>query len=80
MSKWDSRFMDLARLVASWSKDPSTQVGAVIVDQDKRIVSTGFNGFPRCVNDSPVDREVKLLRTIHAEENALLFARRDALR
>jgi dCMP deaminase len=52
--------MDLARLVASWSKDPSTQVGAVIVD-----------------NDAPVDREVKLLRTIHAEENALLFARRD---
>jgi len=41
--------MDLARLVASWSKDQSTQVGAVIVDQDKRIVSTGFNGFPRCV-------------------------------
>ena len=53
MSKWDSRFMDLARLVASWSKDPSTQVGAVIVDQDKRIVSTGVNGFPRCVNDAP---------------------------
>ena len=77
MSKWGSRFMDLARLVASWSKDPSTQVGAVIVDQDKRIVSTGFNGFPRCVNDAPVDREAKLLRTIHAEENALLFARRD---
>ena len=77
MSKWDSRFMALARLVASWSKDPSTQVGAVIVDQDKRIVSTGFNGFPRCVNDAAVDRDVKLLRTIHAEENALLFARRD---
>lgn len=54
MSKWDSRFMDLARLVAGWSKDPSTQVGAVIVDPDKRIVSTGFNGFPRCVNDAPV--------------------------
>ena len=67
--------MDLARLVASWSKDPSTQVGAVIVDPDKRIISTGFNGFPRGVADDPVDREVKLLRTIHAEENALLFAR-----
>jgi dCMP deaminase len=78
MSKWDSRFMDLARLVASWSKDPSTQVGAVIVDQDKRIVSTGFNGFPRSVNDvCRFDRNTKLLRTIHAEENALLFARRD---
>lgn len=69
--------MDLARLVASWSKDPSTKVGAVIVDQDNRIVSTGFNGFPRGVNDSPVERDIKLLRTIHAEENALLFARRD---
>jgi dCMP deaminase len=77
MSKWDARFIALASLVASWSKDPSTQVGAVIVDQDKRIVSTGFNGFPQGVNDAPVDREVKLLRTIHAEENALLFARRN---
>ena len=77
MSKWDARFIALASLVASWSKDPSTQVGAVIVDQDKRIVSTGFNGFPQGVNDAPVDREIKLLRTIHAEENALLFARRN---
>ncbi len=77
MSKWDARFITLAGLVASWSKDPSTQVGAVIVDRDKRIVSTGFNGFPRGVVDDLVDREVKLLRTIHAEENALLFARRD---
>lgn len=77
MSKWDSRFLALAGLVAGWSKDPSTQVGAVIVDADKRIVSTGFNGFARGVNDAPAEREVKLLRTIHAEENALLFARRD---
>lgn len=77
MSKWDDRFMALASLVACWSKDPSTHVGAVIVDQDKRIISTGFNGFPRGVDDGHVDREVKLLRTIHAEENALLFARGD---
>lgn len=77
MSKWDTRFIDLAKLVASWSKDPSTQVGAVIVDKDKRIVSTGFNGFPQGVVDESTEREIKLLRTIHAEENALLFARRD---
>ena len=77
MSKWDTRFIDLAKLVASWSKDPSTQVGAVIVDKDKRIVSTGFNGFPQGVDDESTERDVKLLRTIHAEENALLFARRD---
>lgn len=77
MSKWDTRFIDLAKLVAGWSKDPSTQVGAVIVDKDKRIVSTGFNGFPQGVDDESTEREIKLLRTIHAEENALLFARRD---
>lgn len=77
MTKWDARFIDLAKLVASWSKDPSTQVGAVIVDKDKRIVSTGFNGFPQGVDDEATDRDIKLLRTIHAEENALLFARRD---
>lgn len=77
MTKWDTRFIDLAKLVASWSKDHSTQVGAVIVDKDKRIVSTGFNGFPQGVDDEASDRDIKLLRTIHAEENALLFARRD---
>jgi dCMP deaminase len=77
MTKWDTRFIDLAKLVASWSKDPSTQVGAVIVDKDKGIVSTGFNGFPQGVDDEATDRDIKLLRTIHAEENALLFARRD---
>lgn len=77
MTNWDARFLELARLVASWSKDPSTKVGAVIVGNDKRIISTGFNGFPRGVDDSPTDREVKLMRTIHAEDNALSFARRD---
>ena len=78
--KWDRRFLEMAELVATWSKDPSTQVGAVIVDIDNRIVSTGFNGFPRgCLDhaDTLGDRERKLLRTIHAEDNALLFARRD---
>lgn len=76
----DERFLQLAELVGSWSKDPSTQVGAVIVDRDNRIISTGFNGFPRgCEDDAATlgNRERKLLRTIHAEENALLFARRD---
>lgn len=71
---WPKRFMALAALVASWSKDPSTQVGAVIVDSSHRIVSLGYNGPPRCTSDDAVtDREVKLLRTLHAEENAILF-------
>ncbi|NCC22834.1 MAG: dCMP deaminase family protein [Alphaproteobacteria bacterium] len=78
--KWDKRFLDLARLVASWSKDPSTRVGAVIADQKNRIVSLGFNGFARGVEDLPErlgDREVKYKIVLHAEENALLFANRD---
>lgn len=76
MKKWDRRFIELVGLVASWSKDPSTQVGAAIVDGKNRVVSLGFNGFPRAVADAPVDRDEKLRRTIHAEENALLFAQR----
>ena len=77
--QWDKRFLDLAKLVASWSKDPSTQVGAVIVDMNNRIVSLGFNGFPRGVNDFPYrleNREVKLQMTVHAELNAIMFAQR----
>ncbi len=76
--KWDKRFIDLAKLVGSWSKDPSTQVGAVIVDDKKRIISVGYNGFPRGVEDSEkrlVDREQKYDIIVHAEMNALAFAR-----
>jgi len=76
MNKWDARMLDLVALVATWSKDPSTQVGAAIVDQNNRVVSLGFNGFPRGVLDIDCDREEKLRRTIHAEENAILFASR----
>ena len=79
MNKWDARMLTLADLVATWSKDPSTGVGAAIVDGKNRVVSLGFNGFPRAVCDSDealFDREEKLRRTIHAEENALLFAGR----
>lgn len=78
LSKWDARFLEMASLVASWSKDPSTKVGAVIVDSRQRVVSQGFNGFPRGVQDRvDVSRETKLARTIHAEANALLYAQRD---
>lgn len=76
MSKWDVRFLELAATVATWSKDPSTAVGAVIADAKNRVVSLGFNGFPRGVHDETVPRDEKLRRTIHAEENALLFAGR----
>lgn len=77
MDKWDRRFLDAAELVASWSKDPSTKVGAVIVRPDKKISSWGFNGFPAGVSDEDKlyeDRDTKYARVIHAELNAILNA------
>jgi dCMP deaminase len=77
---WDIRFVQLAKLVSLWSKDPSTKVGAVIVRPDKTIASVGFNGFPKGVPDQPSwyeDREVKYKIVKHAEENAILFAHED---
>lgn len=74
---WDYRFLESARDVGSWSKDPSTKVGAVIVNSRNRRVSEGFNGFPRGIADTVErlsDREVKYALTIHAEENAILAA------
>lgn len=76
-NKWDHRFLDLAKLVSSWSKDPSTQVGAVIVDNDNRVISLGYNGFPIGVKDNDerlTNRDTKYKIIIHAECNALLFA------
>ena len=76
--KWDRRFLALAEFVAQWSKDPSTKTGAVIVDSNNRVVSIGYNGFPRGVNDSPErleNREIKYKIIVHCERNALLFAR-----
>ena len=75
--KWDRRFLALAAHVAQWSKDPSSQVGAVIVRPDKSIASLGFNGFPRGLSDDPAlyeDRESKYARVVHAEMNAVLSA------
>src|ERR1700675_117913 len=78
--KWDTRFLDLAQVVSKWSKDPSTQVGAVIVRPDKSILSVGYNGFPRKMEDTLEllnNREEKYSRIIHAEVNALLQAKTD---
>ena len=74
---WDTRFLNLAEHISKWSKDPSTKVGAVIVDTNRRIVSTGYNGFPVGVMDSYdrlTDRDTKYEMIIHAEANAILFA------
>lgn len=74
MTKWTQRFLDLAEHVGEWSQDPRTKVGCVIVDEKKRVVSIGYNGFPRGVSDAPAryaDRDMKLLFVAHAERNAL---------
>jgi len=78
--KWDRRFLGLAMdPYSTWSKDPSTQVGAVIT-RGNRQVSQGYNGFPAGVDDSPdryADREFKYRAVIHAEANAIIWAQED---
>lgn len=77
LSRWDARFLALADHLAQWSKDPSTRVGCVIVDDQRRIVGTGYNGFPRGVVDDPAryeDKTVKYEMIVHAEANAILNA------
>lgn len=77
ISRWDGRFLDLAAHVAQWSKDPSTRVGAVIVNAQRQVLSLGYNGFPRGVQDvlsRLEDRAEKYRFTVHAEANALLNA------
>lgn len=77
LSKWDARHLHLAHEVAKWSKDPSSQVGARVT-RGKVLVSEGFNGPPAGMQDDPtIDRDTKLRRTIHAEVNALLWAKQD---
>lgn len=78
MTKWQRRFLGLAKEVGSWSKDVSTKVGSVIVDSSNRIVSLGYNGPPQGVPDElGIDRETRLLRSLHAEQNSILFAKQD---
>ena len=77
--KWDVRFVKLAMHIANWSKDPSTKVGCVVVAEDREIRSTGFNGFPRGIEDDEerlLDREQKYPLICHAEENAIMHAAR----
>lgn len=78
---WDEYFMGVALLAAERSKDPSTQVGACIIDNNNRIISTGYNGFPKgCSDDEfPWNRdaaagETKYPFVVHAELNAILNA------
>ena len=76
LSKWDKRFLRIAEEVRTWSKDPGTKVGCVLV-QDRRMIASGYNGFPSTISDSLEfyeDREYKLAVTVHAEANAIMNA------
>lgn len=67
----------MAKLISTWSKDPSTKVGAVIVRPDRSVASVGFNGFPKTMPDNSEwyeNREEKYSRIVHGEINALIFA------
>ena len=81
-AKWDIRFLKLATHISEWSKDPSTKVGCVVVGPDREIRSTGFNGFPRGIQDSDerlTNRDLKYPLICHAEENARMHAARIGL-
>ena len=74
--KWHVRFLRLAKEVSTWSVDPSTKVGCVLV-KNKRVISTGYNGFPKNISDNfdrLMDRERKYEITVHAEVNAVTTA------
>ena len=76
MNKWDNRWLDIAQLISTWSKDPSTQIAAIAV-KDKRLIATGYNGFPRNIEDLDdrwSNREEKYKYVVHAEMNCIYNA------
>lgn len=76
MTDWEQRYLDLAQHISTWSKDPSRQIGAVVVGDSGQILSIGYNGFPRGINDDERlhDRETKYSLVVHAEMNAIYNA------
>ena len=76
---WIEYFYNIAEEVKKKSKDKNTQIGAVIVGIDKEIVSTGYNSFPRGIDDERADRQEKPEKYFwfeHAERNAIYNAAR----
>lgn len=76
-SKYDHRYLDLAKFFSAWSKDPSTQIGAVAIGEKGQVLSQGYNGFPRKVNETEerlTVRETKYKYVVHAEMNCIYNA------
>lgn len=77
LNKWDLRYLKLAEEVSSWSKDPSTKIGAIAVGNKGQVLAQGYNGFPRGIIDKPeyyLDRETKYKYVVHAEMNVIYNA------
>ena len=83
MTDWDIRFLNLAKFISTWSKDRSKKVGSVIVDDDRRVISMGYNGLAAGINDEVEERHhkpLKLFYVVHAEANALYSANRSGIK
>ena len=77
MSKWDQRYLELAKHISTWSKDPSRQIGAIAVGDKGQVLSQGYNGFPRGIVDTKPryeNRETKYELVVHAEMNVIYNA------
>lgn len=77
MNEWTKRFLEKAKVTSTWSKDPSSQVGAVAINESRRQVSEGYNGFPNGIEDSVErlhNREEKYKYVVHAEKNLVYNA------
>lgn len=77
MTNWSKRYLNLAKEVSTWSKDPSRKIGAIAVGSKGQILSQGYNGFPRGIDDTLErynDRETKYKYVVHAEMNVIYNA------
>lgn len=76
-NKWDKRYMDLAKQVGTWSKDPSKQIGAIAIGSKGQVLAQGYNGFPRGIDDNESrlnTKETKYKYVVHAEMNLIYNA------
>lgn len=77
MNKWTKRYLQLAKEISTWSKDPNTQIGSICVGKSGQILSQGFNGFSRGVRDHShrlKNRTLKNQLMVHAEHNCIFNA------
>lgn len=78
-SHWHDRYLELAQHISKWSKDPSKQIGAIVIGSAGQVLAQGYNGFPRGIADHKSDyanREIKYTKVVHAEMNAIYNASR----